>query len=314
MAVTTYCIFLMQLAGNDAIVTRTLEVLEIQKLLISPTLLGIVVPGEFDLVIRTQDINTLVPIFKVIYHYKKRGKELAIVENLTEVEITSQVRLKKPPRWKAELKAVHSKPHLYRRLQQHNEGDKSLDYLYMDKDPRTGLPLVSIPKAFHDLFRKSPFSSERDPLLHHFSICNKLNHRMGSDKRFCMVTNSSLFLAYPNGKLQRSIEISAITQIMHSLQLIALKVPSEFDLLLSFDEVNLAISLVHVLKVIHKFRCSGTELPVESSVDVAQFNLIKPVTWKPTMAPVLTRQDLVDHLQRFNIAPHTTTSEKYLCT
>ena len=93
--------------------------------------------------------------------------------------IMSQTQVKKTPHWKPEMMFVHNKVQLYKRLEQHNQNDTSLEYIRLDHDPRTGLELVTIPKSHDYLFKGGPFRTEREPLLHYFGLCDKMTHKLG---------------------------------------------------------------------------------------------------------------------------------------
>eukprot|EP01006_Ploeotia_vitrea_P047088 TRINITY_DN67091_c5_g14_i1.p1 TRINITY_DN67091_c5_g14~~TRINITY_DN67091_c5_g14_i1.p1 ORF type:complete len:510 (+),score=122.53 TRINITY_DN67091_c5_g14_i1:731-2260(+) len=304
--ITNYCIFVAHI--KDGFCARCLEITEISKLQVSNDgqILHFVVPKEFDLILRIPKEKTpeAVNIVTTIYKYKKK-KELP-VEYLNEKKIHDSSNLKKPKHFVGgEAKHVHTKEELYKRLQAMNNQDDALLYLNLRKDPRTGLGLVEIPKELRHNFQSGPFKT--DPLLHFFGQVVKINHKLGSDKRFCLCTNAALYLTYLSGKLHRCIIVHKVTEISVGASSIALKVPEEFDLYIKLPNAAKTRELETVLKTIFKFKMQR-EMPVskltpEAAANANQLSMQKPDKWKAKFVPVLQRKDLVDYLRKSGIRP-----------
>eukprot|EP00996_Jenningsia_fusiforme_P006601 NODE_811_length_1890_cov_46.232482_g746_i0.p1 GENE.NODE_811_length_1890_cov_46.232482_g746_i0~~NODE_811_length_1890_cov_46.232482_g746_i0.p1 ORF type:complete len:493 (-),score=84.97 NODE_811_length_1890_cov_46.232482_g746_i0:251-1729(-) len=303
LVITTYCIYILHLNGFLA---RCLEIVDIDRIILADRgdsdIMAMIVPSEFDLVIKSPEQGKIRNIIDTIFKFKKNRS--IPVEMLTEGQILQEINLKKGSRWRLEMKYVHSKVQLYRRLQQHNEGDAALPYLTMDQDPRTGLLLLTIPKKQQHTFLGGPFASDLEPLLHFYSKCEKVNHKRGQESRFCLVTNSCVYLAYSNGRLNRCIRVAEIGEIARDGKTVVLKVPQEFDMMLIFEDEATVLELCDTLTTIYHFK-TGNTLAVEAGADLTACQLKKPSKgWRSTMPHVFTRKELVEHLQALGIHPN----------
>eukprot|EP00668_Euglena_longa_P002703 GGOE01003157.1.p1 GENE.GGOE01003157.1~~GGOE01003157.1.p1 ORF type:complete len:477 (-),score=130.28 GGOE01003157.1:535-1773(-) len=300
LAISSYCIYVLYTTGGLA---RALQVADIKRLWVSNTdrsVFAFLVPTEFDLVLRSPDAPAILEIIKTIFRYKKK-KDLPMADMSAEM-IMSSARAVKPAHWRPEMMYVHSRAQLYRRLQQHNERDVFLEYLHMDRDPRTQLELLGLPRPFHHLFRSSLFAADREPLLHFFSPCEQLNHKASSEKRFCLISNSCVYVYSRSAKVERCLPVSTIDRVEVRDKLLAALVPQEHDLLLEFPEPEGPQAVAKVCGAIFKLKC-GADLPVGDVIDPTALRLKPPHGWKPTRRPVLTRRQLVDHLQASGIKP-----------
>eukprot|EP00667_Euglena_gracilis_P005718 EG_transcript_5759 len=300
VAISSYCIYVLHPLGGLA---RALQVTDIKRLWVSNTaadrnVFAFLSPAEFDLVLRSPEAETIQQIVKTIFRYKK-GRDLPVADLSAEM-VMSSARVAKPPHWRPEMLYVHSRGQLYRRLQQHNDRDASLEYLHMERDPRTMLELMTLPRPVHHLFRASPFAADREPLLHFLAPCEQLSDKAA--KRLCLISNSCIYIYNRSAKLDRCVAISAIDRVATEGKLFAIVVPQEHDLLLEFPELDGPEAAAMVCAAVYRLK-RGVTLPVGEAVDAAALRLKAPRGWRSEPRPVLTRRDLVDFLQANRIKP-----------
>jgi hypothetical protein len=297
MCVTNYAVFLLH--PTDAFMARALEITDITKIYKHGDTIGLQVPKEFDVIVKTPKADEVVELIQSIYTYKKKSP-LDVVD-MEESRMLSELQLKKPNYWKPELRHVHSKEELYNRLVAMNNEDDQLAYLNLKIDPRTQLGIVEVQKEVKHLFTSGPFKT--DPLLHYFGNCLKINSRGSNDTRFVMITNSCLYLSYTNGNLQRCILLHKPTQLFTGPQHVALTIPDEFDLVLKLPTVEDAKKVEHIIKTIYEFKMQKPLVTVDQLPETKSFNMNKPKGWTPRFAPVLQRKDLIEHLRKLGVRP-----------
>eukprot|EP01001_Neometanema_parovale_P008038 NODE_4317_length_1081_cov_94.826722_g4118_i0.p1 GENE.NODE_4317_length_1081_cov_94.826722_g4118_i0~~NODE_4317_length_1081_cov_94.826722_g4118_i0.p1 ORF type:complete len:318 (+),score=80.70 NODE_4317_length_1081_cov_94.826722_g4118_i0:66-1019(+) len=315
MLITNYCVFVTK--PKDGAIARSLDVLDIDHIEVATdaALMAMIVPKEFDLVVKLSapEIEQVLHVINHINLYKRKV-EMTVVKK-TEAEILERAMLRKPSHWKAVEQHVHTKEELYDRLIAIEREDEDMAWVNIHTDPRTGLPLDSIPSELAHYFAEGPFKG--DPLLHFFGPASKVNHKLGMDKRYCLITNACIYLAYLNGNLQRCVIVHDITELMIGASSVAMKISGDYDLYLKLpSNPEQTHKIADIIKRIYKFKTQAdlkvSDLTPEAAVDAKVLVLRKPDGWKPRFAHVLQTQDLVDYLKKLGIKPDKTADKAAL--
>eukprot|EP01002_Notosolenus_urceolatus_P005641 NODE_2500_length_1104_cov_11.164929_g2077_i0.p1 GENE.NODE_2500_length_1104_cov_11.164929_g2077_i0~~NODE_2500_length_1104_cov_11.164929_g2077_i0.p1 ORF type:complete len:327 (+),score=75.12 NODE_2500_length_1104_cov_11.164929_g2077_i0:51-983(+) len=194
-------------------------------------------------------------------------------------------------------------------LQYEPEPDFQRDRL--THDPRTGLPLVSVPDSHMPIF-----GDIEDAVMHYFSDAYHLD-QTGS-REFCVVIITdeffyvSVVVSDPMKKvIKRCFPIAHIERLLYTDEgFIGMVIPYDYDCLIQVKKLQTeehGDEVTHILKVlttIHKYRTSGTKREVLApyKIDSAQvipanpeiLKLDEPPGWKLNIGPFRTRKALED--------------------
>lgn len=167
----------------------------------------------------------------------------------------------------------------------------------LDRDPRSGLPLISFPADRRDALAHLG----NDILLHYFEDCNRISSKGKPLRRIVLVTDQTLFVCEESGSLLRCVQVSKISQVnvaTDNSNEIALVIPSEYDIILSFDRRSQRDDILTVLRAVHK-RMVSTELNVWHVKDVRpnQYRMEKPPGFQLQRIPQRSRANLVKALE-----------------
>ena len=169
----------------------------------------------------------------------------------------------------------------------------------LDVDPRTKLRIINVPTdcrvAFADL---------QDVVLHIFVDCYKVTSADQHVDRVLIVTDQSLLLCAKDGSCSRCVMIDRLKalSVNNDKRALAIQIPSEYDILLKFLHPSDRDRVVKVIRAVYR-RMARQRLPVEivraRKFDPAAFKVKKPPTFRLTLIPQRTREQLRQALEAF---------------
>lgn len=170
----------------------------------------------------------------------------------------------------------------------------------LEVDPRTKLRIVSIPAE-----RRVSFADLQDVVIHIFADCFKITSADQYAQRVLIITDTTLFLCTKDGSVTRCTMVDRIKtlSVTHDSKSLAIQIPSEFDILLKFQNSSERDRVVKVLRTVYR-RLSKSRLPVElvtkgRKLDPKAFNMNKPPHFRLTLVPQRTKEQLRQALEVF---------------
>eukprot|EP01012_Entosiphon_sulcatum_P009965 TRINITY_DN15752_c0_g1_i2.p1 TRINITY_DN15752_c0_g1~~TRINITY_DN15752_c0_g1_i2.p1 ORF type:complete len:392 (+),score=51.72 TRINITY_DN15752_c0_g1_i2:90-1178(+) len=217
--ITSECVVI---AGSVPSSSRWIQITQIKQVALAVAVVLLVVPNEFDSILRAPPAmlerfcDVIVRLHKLL-----TGNELQ-TKTVAPDMLLKQAMLNKP-------KTYACTPHVSQtRIQ-------LLASLHFPTEPRTGLPMANVPTTLIPILRGVMGT---DPLVFFFAACLKVGHKLQTDRRFCFVTDTTLYLAYPKGNsAQRAVPLPSIHTVGLGDSMVGFHVPEDgFDLLLQFSE------------------------------------------------------------------------------
>ncbi|KAJ9470840.1 F-box/WD repeat-containing protein 7 [Diplonema papillatum] len=182
----------------------------------------------------------------------------------------------------------------------------------LDTDPRTDLPLITLPKNHEQNFKDLLAPRGDQFLLHVFTEVGKATDAPPHtpDDRFLVVTDQTLLLCEPtSSKVTRSLQVRDIQRIDNSdgnsLAIVGPGGPNEYDMFLHFkggpEEKSNAIQVL--LKIFKRMQ-DGMDLPVnyvpQSRFDPGNYRLGQPVGYELKVPPQRTKINLAKTLENLD--------------
>eukprot|EP00667_Euglena_gracilis_P000533 EG_transcript_533 len=229
LAVCDLAVFLLTPAGEPK---RCIPLTEIVELIVEADegRVSFRVPTEYDLQVHPEDRNGVTEITHILTQWFKvfgEGRELKIdffgdAELRLDTPRDFVLRLVEPP---------------------------------CPTDPRTNLPLATVPEPLRPLF---PNYCAEACVLFFFEPVRQVKPGVRTD-RILAITDTAVYVLRPTGELRRCIAIGEVDEVLLDpvTSHLALVVPREYDLLVRCRAPEQAGSIVHILREWRRYFCRG---------------------------------------------------------
>lgn len=169
----------------------------------------------------------------------------------------------------------------------------------LEVDPRTKLRIVNVPAE-----RRVAFADLQDVVIHVFLDCFKITSGEQYTERVFIVTDQTMFLCTKEGAVGRCVMVEQIRSLFVSkdTKALGLQVPSEYDLLVKFQNASDRDRVIKVLRTVYR-RVTHNRLAVEMikepNLDPSKFKIKKPPNFRLAVIPQRTKEQLRQALEVF---------------
>eukprot|EP01063_Lacrimia_lanifica_P029671 TRINITY_DN4575_c0_g1_i1.p1 TRINITY_DN4575_c0_g1~~TRINITY_DN4575_c0_g1_i1.p1 ORF type:complete len:591 (+),score=219.06 TRINITY_DN4575_c0_g1_i1:98-1774(+) len=198
--------------------------------------------------------------------------------------------------------------------------DSEPDYGLPSTDPRTGLPIIGIPKGFEETFRFLKIA-----VFHWFGPVKKLgtsvNGKFSVEERVLVLGDRCLYFCKPNADITRCILISNIKRLLLAQEdsrdlYVAILMPetithtdkdnvtketAEYDVMFHTPDIQ---TFVRYLRTVYQYQTNYNTLELDQVVSKDQLEkevrLVKPEDWMLVYWPPMFKEVLAKLLDDFN--------------
>jgi hypothetical protein len=171
----------------------------------------------------------------------------------------------------------------------------------LEIDPRTKLRIQNVPAE-----SRVSFAELQDAVIHVFEPCTKITSRGDYLPRVLIITDQTFFLCTNEGTVKRCFMVDQISLLSARTEnkwrmFLGITVPMEYDVLIKLYSAIDRDRVIKVIRTVYR-RLARDRLPVDE-VKVtkleAGFNMKKPPTYRLTVIPQRTKEQLRQALEAF---------------
>eukprot|EP01064_Diplonema_japonicum_P020769 TRINITY_DN3034_c0_g1_i2.p1 TRINITY_DN3034_c0_g1~~TRINITY_DN3034_c0_g1_i2.p1 ORF type:complete len:562 (+),score=116.85 TRINITY_DN3034_c0_g1_i2:86-1771(+) len=195
-----------------------------------------------------------------------------------------------------------------------NKDGSTYNYGLPDRDPRTDLPLISVPSDF-----TGNFAYLNMAVIHWFGVVKKLGVGFSVEERIAVLGDRCLYLCKRNADITRCVMISDIERLLLAQDdakdlYISIIMPEtvndktdekkpprpEYDLMFHSDDIQ---TFVRYLRTVYVYLTSGKMLALDQVKDKRQLDhevrLVRPKGWELTYWQPMFKQHLAHLLEQW---------------